>query len=134
MGAALGHRHVRISATLTWNNTRPGERAVRPQRIGSPQLRWKLAPRRATPQPEEGGSPQAPDAEGAPSDAPMELVLLPWIAAMIILPVAQFIEFVRREHATELASSIRVIVFNGAAVLAIHLAAIRYIFLPIGTV
>jgi hypothetical protein len=62
----------------------------------------------------------------------MEVTLLS-VAGIMILFVVQFMEFVHREHATQLASRISAIVINVAAVVVIHVAAIRYVFLPIGT-
>ena len=72
--------------------------------------------------------------KAAPSDATMELILLPSLVGMMIMFAVQFTEFVHREPATELASTIRAIALNVAAVSLIHLAAIRYVFLPLGTV
>jgi len=72
--------------------------------------------------------------KAAPSDATMELILLPSLVGMMIMFAVQFMEFVHREPATELGATIRAIALNVAAVSIIHLAAIRYVFLPLGTV
>jgi len=65
---------------------------------------WPCA---APPQYPRSGSPQAQDAGGSPSDTTVELILLS-IAGTTIVSVLQFMEFVHREHATDLACTVSV--------------------------
>ena len=74
---------------------------------GSPKPRWDL-PRAAPLHYLRRGSLQAQGAEGDPVGYAMELILMS-TAVTSTLFLLQFMDFVRREHATELASRIRAI-------------------------
>jgi hypothetical protein len=80
---------------------------ARPPRTRLTEAALGLAPRRTTPLP-EGGSPQAQGAEGDPVEYTMELILMS-AAVTSTLFLLQFMDFVRQEHARELASRIRAI-------------------------